>query len=414
MTSRTTYDSNGNRTDGTTVGDDNRLTSDGTYSYVYDGEGNMTLRYDGSGNARVMTYDYRNRLIEVQDYTGATVTEGVFEDGTLAMNAQYTYDINNLRITKVVDDDGDGTDLAVATHFVYDGQSIVLQFDDTTLSHRYFNGPQLDQVLADDQVGSSVVWVYADNLGSVRDLSDASGNWTSHIAYDSFGHVTNTPDATILFGFTGAVHDGETGLDYHRARYYDAAVGRWITQDPIGFFGDSSNLYRYVGNGPTNATDPSGRLSSSIVSTVYRTSSVVYDFPPGSGRVVTRQPSSLAATVPRYTVKAIAVRESANCWRLGQASVKFWSEVSLNDSYESFCANGVGFPRRARSRTGFQYMGRWTRFGSGEAGRAHCEGKYISKQGGLRIGRDKCSRVSIRCFGDKSYPAKHTAVGRIW
>ena len=142
-------------------------------------------------------------------------------------------------------------------HFVYDGQSIVLQFDDTTLSHRYFNGPQLDQVLADEAVGSSVVWVYADNLGSVRDLSDASGNWTSHIAYDSFGHVTNTPDATILFGFTGAAHDGETNLDYHRARYYDATIGRWITQDPIGLTVDS-NPYRYVENSPTRGIDPSG------------------------------------------------------------------------------------------------------------------------------------------------------------
>jgi RHS repeat-associated protein len=39
---------------------------------------------------------------------------------------------------------------------------------------------------------------------------------------------------------------------------YDPNVGRWTAQDPIGFEGGDVNLYRYVGNHPTNATDPSG------------------------------------------------------------------------------------------------------------------------------------------------------------
>ena len=39
---------------------------------------------------------------------------------------------------------------------------------------------------------------------------------------------------------------------------YDPTVGRFITLDPIGFDGADANKYRYVGNSPTNATDPSG------------------------------------------------------------------------------------------------------------------------------------------------------------
>ncbi len=35
-------------------------------------------------------------------------------------------------------------------------------------------------------------------------------------------------------------------------------MGRWLSQDPIGFAAGDANLYRYVGNGATNATDPSG------------------------------------------------------------------------------------------------------------------------------------------------------------
>src|SRR5207253_2633309 len=39
---------------------------------------------------------------------------------------------------------------------------------------------------------------------------------------------------------------------------YDPTIGRWISEDPIGFTGADANLYRYVGNSPTNRTDPSG------------------------------------------------------------------------------------------------------------------------------------------------------------
>jgi hypothetical protein len=39
---------------------------------------------------------------------------------------------------------------------------------------------------------------------------------------------------------------------------FDPTIGRWTTQDPIGFQAGDDNLYRYVDNHPTNATDPSG------------------------------------------------------------------------------------------------------------------------------------------------------------
>jgi hypothetical protein len=47
---------------------------------------------------------------------------------------------------------------------------------------------------------------------------------------------------------------------YYRARYYDPGVGRFISEDPIGFDGGDPNLYRYVGNSPINFTDPSGLM----------------------------------------------------------------------------------------------------------------------------------------------------------
>lgn len=48
---------------------------------------------------------------------------------------------------------------------------------------------------------------------------------------------------------------------YYRARYYDAAAGRFLSEDPAGFRG-GANFYLYTGSSPTNLTDPSGLLPS--------------------------------------------------------------------------------------------------------------------------------------------------------
>ncbi|MFO0011411.1 MAG: RHS repeat-associated core domain-containing protein, partial [Planctomycetota bacterium] len=60
--------------------------------------------------------------------------------------------------------------------------------------------------------------------------------------------------------YTGREFDRDVGLQYNRARWYDPTTGRWISQDPIGFAGGDANLYRYVGNHGTYATDPSGNI----------------------------------------------------------------------------------------------------------------------------------------------------------
>ena len=52
-------------------------------------------------------------------------------------------------------------------------------------------------------------------------------------------------------------YDAVTGMYWTANRVYDPSTGRWYSQDPLGLTPDS-NPYRYVGNGPTNATDPTG------------------------------------------------------------------------------------------------------------------------------------------------------------
>jgi RHS repeat-associated protein len=61
--------------------------------------------------------------------------------------------------------------------------------------------------------------------------------------------------------FTGREWDPEAGLYYYRARYYDPKIGRFISEDPIGFAGGDVNMFAYVGNNPLGYGDPSGLAS---------------------------------------------------------------------------------------------------------------------------------------------------------
>jgi RHS repeat-associated protein len=94
-----------------------------------------------------------------------------------------------------------------------------------------------------------------DGVGSVTALTDSAGAVVGRTRYSVFG----VPDATGIsddgFTFTGHQYDDETGLIYARNRYYDPAIGRFISQDPE----PSVNPYPYCVNAPLEFTDPEGR-----------------------------------------------------------------------------------------------------------------------------------------------------------
>ena len=271
------YDDAGNRTNtGYSIGTNNRLNSDGTYDYEYDDEGNRTKKTTiSTGDYVEYTWDHHNRLTKV-----------VFKDSTdtTTKSVAYTYDVFNRRIAKQVDDDGNGS-FDRAEYFLYDHagkldpgvgvslDDIVFVYSDAdgdgpgsaTLSSRILHGPGLDQAVADEDSAGDVYWALADNLGSVRDVVEYDDvadetDVVNHIKYDAFGNITSESDPTIdfLYGFTGREWDGDADLFYYRARWYDASVGRFISEDPMGFGAGDANISRYVGNSPTNAVDPSG------------------------------------------------------------------------------------------------------------------------------------------------------------
>ena len=109
-------------------------------------------------------------------------------------------------------------------------------------------------------IGKVVHYPHYDQVGSLRAITDTTGNVVKQIDYDSFGNVTYDSNAsmTIPFGFAGGLRDYDVGLTRFGFRDYDPAIGRWTAKDPIDFAGGDLNLFAYVQSDPVNWIDPLG------------------------------------------------------------------------------------------------------------------------------------------------------------
>jgi RHS repeat-associated protein len=243
------YDTNGNRnSSGYGTGTDNRISTDGTYNYAFDNEGNLTTRTKISDSSQtIYKWDYHNRLTEVDSkpFGGATV-----------VLATYTYDALDRRIGR--------TEGGTTTATLYDGNAPVLDFvnGSGTPSARYLQGlgAVVDQVLAREKSGT-VAWYLPDRLGTIRDIVDNTGAIIDHVDYSAYGKVLSETVPSVgdrLTGFAGLERDTATGLNLAIYRVQDPATGRWDSQDPWGFTAGDSNLFVYAFNEPTILTDSTG------------------------------------------------------------------------------------------------------------------------------------------------------------
>ncbi len=137
--------------------------------------------------------------------------------------------------------------------FVHDGWQVVMILNENgQVKDRYLWGTKQDELLCKNDE-----WMLGDHLGTVRDVID--GDKTTHFEYNAFGQMLEkTGDADCRFKYTGKLYDNIIGLQWNINRWYDPSVGRWISEDPIGFEAGDANLNRYVGNNIVAVIDPDG------------------------------------------------------------------------------------------------------------------------------------------------------------
>jgi RHS repeat-associated protein len=257
------YDDNGNRVtangDTYTTSANNRIASDGTNSYTYDAEGNITrITNIATGDYRDLSWDYRNRLVKVTQCDSSAVEQ---------WRVEYAYDAFNRLVGRMEFVGGSSTPASDDT-LIYDGYQMILKLDASgNVESRTLWGAGVDHILATEDAAGNVKWPLTDHLNTVRDIVsyDAGTNTSTlenHIVYDSFGNVVSetNPSVPSDFLFTARYTDATTGLQWNLNRWYVSPIGKWASEDPIGFSAADPNLTRYVGNGPMVAVDPSGAV----------------------------------------------------------------------------------------------------------------------------------------------------------
>jgi RHS repeat-associated protein len=180
------------------------------------------------------------------------------------MRVTYTYDVEGKRVQQ--DKWKQSTGRTATTRFVYDGDNVAVDLDGSNnVLVRYLYGDGLDQLLTRTVASGANAgrWAYlTDNLGSVRDLGNWNGQVQDHLNYTGFGVPTDYfPAVSDRYQYAAGEYDADTGLVHVGRRYYFPTIGRWGAEDPWKFRAGDPDLYRYVGNNPTNRTDPSGLVA---------------------------------------------------------------------------------------------------------------------------------------------------------
>ncbi len=236
-----TYDPVGNRLStlsgsGWTYNSSNELTARPGATYTYDNNGNTLTKTDATGTTNY-AWGFENRLTSVTlPGSGSTVS--------------FKYDPFGRRIYK---SSSSGTSV-----YAYDGVNLVEETNAAgAVVARYSQDLGVDEPLTMLR-GATTSYYEVDGNDNVTSLSSAAGALTQTYTYNSFGNVTaSSGSLTNPFQYTAREWDAETNLQFSRFRYYDPSVGRFISEDPIQFYG-GTNFYAYTHNRPTYYVDAFG------------------------------------------------------------------------------------------------------------------------------------------------------------
>ena len=255
------------------VREDNRALGK-TYLFAYDNNGNILSK---------VTADYT--LSPVDEVTGTPVQYRYDGDKLIGLDGQtFTWDGGNPTSYKGKTLSWqNGRELASydATTFAYDGRGrrvrkgsvyytytadgqlvrqsdgVEFLYDDAGISGIYYN---------------NATYLYRKNIfGDIIAILDSTGSVVVKYTYDGWGNHETEDNSSINLGtvnpirYRGYYYDIETGLYYLQTRYYDPAVGRFLSMDDVAYLDPETinglNLYAYCLNNPLMRIDSAGTFS---------------------------------------------------------------------------------------------------------------------------------------------------------
>ena len=269
-----------------------------TWVWTYDSAGNIQTRTEHSYNATVSTANLGSGT--VIDYLCAhEEDDGVWGDilvaydgepvyydtiGNLIEDSTWTYTWEHGRQLKTMSKSG------ANWTFTYDADGMRTKRTTGSTTYQYFyTGSQLKKMTVGSntllfQYGTTGMpvgltynntrYYYVTNLqGDVVAILNGSGTAVVTYTYDAWGNILTTTDTSGIglasknpLRYRAYVYDQETGLYYLQSRYYNPAMGRFISMDKYistgqGFVG--YNMFAYCLNNPVNYVDKNGKLADS-------------------------------------------------------------------------------------------------------------------------------------------------------
>jgi RHS repeat-associated protein len=321
-------------------------TLDGTWTYTYDADGqltnavfastniniasqNLAYTYDASGNRissvinGVTTAYATNNMNQYTSVGGSAFTYDA--NGNLLSDGTSTYTYNALnQLTSVTNSSG-------TTTYTYNALGERIASTAAGQTTQYLNDPTgigtvvgeytgAGTLIADFTYGYGLVsqvhsgtqnYYDFDAAGNTVGITGSAGSYENTYSYLPFGaSLSSNQSLANHFQFAGqfGLQTDATGLTYTRARYYSVTQGRFTAPDPSGFASGNTNFYTYALNSPTQFVDATGfdavKVALAVEDTVWGT--VIGDataYGTGVGfNVATGQNADLANNVIGATV----------------------------------------------------------------------------------------------------------------
>ena len=258
-------------------------------TYSYDKDGNLIQECDKTNSADPVTYEYtaENRLAVVKQ--GGTVLMAAMYDGdnNRVFELDNTYKWEDCYGDEVLipenqrTEDGNSPKEQLAslvkggsnakgytlTEYINDinreNTEVLAEYGaDEKVRQAYTYGESgIGERISVDKSTESSYYLY-DGRNSVTGILTETANLTNSYQYDPYGNLTSgTADGVNYYGYNGESTNVKTGLQYLRARYYDAENGTFTTEDSdLGTTENplTRNRYDYTTNNPLNYSDPTG------------------------------------------------------------------------------------------------------------------------------------------------------------
>ena len=204
------------------------------------GQNNANTSFDLNGNmvndgTNTYQYDAEDRLVQI-NYPGTGNNTQIFYDGL--GHWVKSIETTNNATTSVI-------------QYLWSGDSLIEERDqNSNVLRRFFS--------LGEQINGVNYYYVKDHLGSIRQMTDSSGNLVYQADYSAYGQATvSINTVTPAFGYAGYFVHGRSGLNLTVHRAYSPSLARFLNRDPIAESG-GINLYGYVGGDPVDLSDPLG------------------------------------------------------------------------------------------------------------------------------------------------------------